>query len=689
MIHEAVAKRDPAALDRALKGAPKQVNSRCYPDFETPLFMAVSLGDPAIVKRLLDAGADLTLPGVGPARFTPLQSAATRMERGGTLDPEQAFGSVGGSPETSAESRVARFREMVDQARAAMPDAEKAARLEVLALLLARKPELNKGFGNDHSPLHLASSYGDVDAVKLLIRAGANVNGRDCFWWTPLCRAVITGADRQVIDALIAAGADAGRSGKNDITPLMLAARAGLSGTVETLVAHGAPLDAEDLARNSAIGYAARGGHDALVKWIYQKGGRDLIRHAKPDILFREAAAGGSKALAEILLAEGVDVNLRDNAGYTPLLTAIENQRREMAAFLMAKGADREARVNSGRGLFALACFAGDIALVKELIASGEAEQPSPYLMVAVARQGDMAMMELLIETGADVNGVSPNGMTPLIGAVLGGAGMAPAGGVRLPSEDVCARMVELLLKNGAKVDSICTGQTAVHFAAQYRGARVMKALLQAGGNPAQPVTGGTSTPLQYAASLGRAETVQALLDAGAKPELLDSDGATLLHAAAYEGNSETLKLLLGIRLPVGAKSRASGTTPLHYAVCANSSECVQMLLAAGADPNAMDNQGSPVIAQAIGPKMVIETIRSAGLDERTLGRRLAMASDLLGRLRIIHRLIQSGAKLDSILTVGADHPVSLVQCAKDNGTPEIVELLENPPPAVKRPDMR
>ncbi len=360
MIHEAVAKRDPAALDRALKDAPKQVNSRCYPDFETPLFMAVSLGDPVIVKRLLDAGADLTMPSVGPARFTPLQSAATRTQRGGPLDPEQALGGLDGAPEASYESRATCFRKLVDQARATMPDAEKAARLEVLALLLARKPELNKGFGNDHSPLHLASSYGDADAVKMLIKAGANVNGRDCFWWTPLCRAVIAGADQQVIDALIAADADVGASGKNDITPLMLAARAGLSGTVEALVAHGAALDAEDIARNTAIVYAARGGHDALVRWIYQKGGRDLIRLAKPEILFHEAAAGGSKALAEILLAEGVNVNLRDNAGYTPLLTAIENQRRELAAFLIAKGADRKAKASGGRGLFALACVAGD-----------------------------------------------------------------------------------------------------------------------------------------------------------------------------------------------------------------------------------------------------------------------------------------------------------------------------------------
>ncbi len=298
-------------------------------------------------------------------------------------------------------------------------------------------------------------------------------------------------------------------------------------------------------------------------------------------------------------------------------------------------------------------------------------------------------MMELLIEKGADVNGVSPNGMTPLIGAVLGGAGMAPAGGVRIPTEDVCARMVELLLKNGAKVDAVCTGQTAVHFAAQHRGARVMKALLQAGGNPAQPAPGGTNTPLRYAASVGRAETVQALLDAGARPELLDSDGATLLHAAAYEGNSETLKLLLGMRLPVDAKNRASGTTPLHYGVCVNSFECVQLLLAAGADPNAMDTRGSPVIAQAIGPQMVIKTIRSAGLDERTRGRRLAMASNMPSRLRIIHRLIQSGAKMDSLLTVGPGQPISLVQSAKDNGIPEIVALLDNPPPVVKRPGMR
>ena len=75
-IHDAVAGRDLAALGRVLKSAPEQVNARCYPDFKTPLLMAIGMGDPAIVERLLDAGADLTIPAVdSPLPSTPLERA--------------------------------------------------------------------------------------------------------------------------------------------------------------------------------------------------------------------------------------------------------------------------------------------------------------------------------------------------------------------------------------------------------------------------------------------------------------------------------------------------------------------------------------------------------------------------------------------------------------------------------------
>jgi ankyrin repeat protein len=691
-IHDAVTKRDVAALDRALKQGPQQVDARCYPDFETPLYMAVEAGNPAIVKRLLDAGADLTLPsvagvsGMGPQPFTPLQRAAFAAGyQPIKAGPDSRSGIAAGATEYQTSLKL--LKSWAEE-RAAMPEAERAARLEVLALLLAKEPELNRGFPGGTPPLHLAAGTGNAAMVKLLIRSGANVNSRDDLWTTPLHAAAMYGGDRQAIEALVAAGADIEASDKQGVTPLMLAGRSGTLKAVETLAAHGASLDAKGSNGLPVIGYAALGGNEEVVKFIYEKGGRDLIRHARQDLLFNCAAAGGSKMLAEILLAAGVDVNVRDEAGYTPLLTAIEHDRRELAGFLLERGANRGARTNRGRGLFEVACETGNIALAKEMLASDRGNRAA--LLNHAAKNGRVELVELLLDQGADVNVPDENGDFPLFWAIFGKTGQHSAVCPAQPaSEDDHARTVELLLARGAKVDrTFNQGSTFVHVAALYRGAQVMKVLLKAGENPNLPENSLKKTPLHAAAVGGRVETVLALLDAGADPKAVDIRGDTALHIAADCGNAEVVKLLLGRHVPINTQNQSQGLMPIHNATFANSLECVQILLDAGANPNSRDANNVTPLFIAVDVTARLEQLGSYQTDAGNRYR--AMASNKLARLRIIHLLIQSGAKVDSRLTAGGtDHPMSLQQYARDNGTPEIVELLQNPPPVAKRPSRR
>ncbi|MBI3604005.1 MAG: ankyrin repeat domain-containing protein [Nitrospirae bacterium] len=61
--------------------------------------------------------------------------------------------------------------------------------------------------------------------------------------------------------------------------------------------------------------------------------------------------------------------------------------------------------------------------------------------------------------------------------------------------------------------------------------------------NARSPVT--RSTPLILAAWNNHIETVRALLDRGADVNAQDATGWTALHAAAFAGNTEIMKLLL------------------------------------------------------------------------------------------------------------------------------------------------
>jgi ankyrin repeat protein len=355
---------------------------------------------------------------------------------------------------------------------------------------------------------------------------------------------------------------------------------------------------------------------------------------------------------------------------------------------LIDKGADPDAKLKDGSGLFECACHGGCLELAAKLLIEGQATARRPTLLHELAMSEKLAGVEFLIARGADVNqavDLGVKGVTPLMAALTNKdrQGRWP----RKELENDRARIVELLLEHGAKVEPRNeSGANALDLAADHCGARVIKALLKAGGKPDAP-SKNQITPLQNAASVGRAEAVQAMLDAGADPKTVIESGQTLVHLAA-ESNADVLKLLIEKGLSVNQKERSYGATPLHVATMFNSLECVRLLLAAGARPDTPDSEGVPPLLLAIPSEGLTEIIKSKPTNN---GAKLRMmAANLLDRLRIIHLLIESGAETDLIFPDAKEHqPRTLIEFARENGSPEIVELLENPPPVARKPAKR
>jgi ankyrin repeat protein len=139
----------------------------------------------------------------------------------------------------------------VDQLLAADPELdvfESAAvgRVDRLQALLDDDPALANAWAEDgFQPLGLASFFGHVDAVRLLVERGAEVNSasRNDFKVMPLHSAVAEKDPEtryEIAKVLLEHGADPNARQQDDYTPLMAADQQGDATLRELLVEHGA-----------------------------------------------------------------------------------------------------------------------------------------------------------------------------------------------------------------------------------------------------------------------------------------------------------------------------------------------------------------------------------------------------------------------------------------------------------------
>src|SRR5262245_7711793 len=288
------------------------------------------------------------------------------------------------------------------------------------------------------------------------------------------------------------------------------------------------------------------------------------------------------------------------------------------------------------KALFA-AIRAGDHRSVTELV-SGEKD-----LVNATDRRGDTplmyagvysdaAMVKVLLDQGADVNAINPEGATPLMRAAgeFEKAELLLSRGAKVDAKSKMGRTplliaatfpgntktVQLLLARGASVsDQDQMGETCLTSASKRDDAEMVKALIEAGAN----VTAGASwpgqAPLIWAAEEGNVATLACLLEHGAGKVQPHVDFA--LSSAAARGSLAAVRLLIEHGANPNTPSPTAGYTPLMWAAYGEDVdvEKVKLLLANGADPKAKGANGETALSLAMkhGHSAVVDLLDPSG----------------------------------------------------------------------------
>jgi uncharacterized protein len=463
--------------------------------------------------------------------------------------------------------------------------------------LLSRRPDANVRSSDGSTALLWATHWNDLATAELLLRAGADPNAANDFKMTPLWQAC-TNANAALVQLLLKSGANPNTPIATGATPLMTCAKTGSIDAVRALIARDADVNAsEPLEHQTALMWAAEERHPDVVKTLIAAHADLYARTSKGFAVLHFAARQGDAGMVRILLAAGMDVNLR-------------TQPQDGAAEPKAKaGGDPGAP------------------------ASGKGRAPSggltPLLIATVRGKVDLALF--LLDHGADPN-IKDAGLTPLhwASATWENGTSNPIYGFEdpmsgIPDRQEKLKLVKALLAHGADPNARMkrrppvgggyadvNGATPFLLASSADDIEMMKLLLAAGADP-KLVTATKATPIMAAAGLNRlagdttlTETqalaaVKFLLDLGLDAKGSTTFGENALFGPAYRGWNKLLAQLIDLGLDVNAENKA-GITPWLAAsgqgdrlggVLYNK-DGADLLLKHGADPNL----GHPCMAQ-------------------------------------------------------------------------------------------
>lgn len=318
-----------------------------------------------------------------------------------------------------------------------------ASRTDVFAMMLEQVPDPAAVRGRRGITLmHEAATSGNAQSIRLLARAGVDVNQQGSHMYTPLMLAALDGHGAAV-EALLDAGADPTITTAGRFTALHAAAIGGDVRSVELLTRTPAVAFINAPDRDNDTGQTPL---ELAVAFLHPAAVTELVRHGA---LVNHRGTRGSTPLHHVLRLTGKG---------RPNLDVEKEERLEIVGFLLSQGADIMKNPTGMLGDTALHLAAADVdkgavivAMMLDMLPCG-IDTPNKAGETALHRaalNGSPETVALLIGAGADVDARSKTGVTPLM--------LAASANMR--------RSVEALLKAGADTEFVSAGgQRAENF---------------------------------------------------------------------------------------------------------------------------------------------------------------------------------------------------------------------------------
>lgn len=418
---------------------------------------------------------------------------------------------------------------------------------------------------------------------------------------------------------------------------LYIAVRSGSINAVRCLLENGAELEVANHRGKTALVYAAKYGYYDILEELLLHNVNLEAKGLDGRTALIEAILNEEPEIVKCLLAKGANCNAADKNGKTALMYAAESDDITALELLLEKNLDLEVTEKlNGKTALIYAVISKNEEGVELLLKHGANAKVKNLLgfsaFFSAANSGNIRILQMLHEHGADINEVDDEGITALTIAVK-----------------QSADCVEYLIKHGANLNAKYNDMDLFEVAVGSNQLETLKVLLQLGVKKKERpqklksllmfscicgfvdiikyfIELGASihdsvfdedlqqdcTPLIYAAKNGNEEAITLLLEYGADVSTLNinySSAAGMLDRVKYLVEEE--------KADVNEVDEKDGKTPLMRAVKNEKINVIKYLIKQGANINVTDIKlSSPLIEAALNCNIeIIDLLLEHGAD--------------------------------------------------------------------------